>query len=306
MKASEVHALYDQDLVQALKEAREEAFNLRFRHATGELENTAGLGGSRRDVARLLTVARERGIDVEQGAPKLMADEEKNNEEKTEDGRRGSPEAEDARRPKSRRPRRPPAEEAADEPRPRRRPPRRPRRGGPRRGGRPRRPGRRAPAGDGDERARRRSTPKQLRKRERSEAHRRGEAPAQPRGARRRARRGAAAGTPPTAAATAQRTPREARRVRRGHASGRARARREEGPPGHASSRRRPTRRSPSGSTSPAATRTYEKVVRRSAPCTPTTTQNEASEGDIVRIVETRPLSRTKRWRLVEIVERAR
>ena len=64
MKASDVHALSDQDLVQALKEAREETFNLRFRHATGELENTAGLGGSRRDVARLVTIARERGIDV--------------------------------------------------------------------------------------------------------------------------------------------------------------------------------------------------------------------------------------------------
>ena len=65
MKAAEVHALGDQDLVQALKEAREDAFNLRFRHATGELENTSGLGGSRRDVARLLTVARERGIDID-------------------------------------------------------------------------------------------------------------------------------------------------------------------------------------------------------------------------------------------------
>ena len=64
MKAADVHALSDQDLVQALKEAREETFNLRFRHATGELENSAGLGVSRRDVARLMTVARERGIDV--------------------------------------------------------------------------------------------------------------------------------------------------------------------------------------------------------------------------------------------------
>ena len=65
MKASEVHALGDQDLVQALKDAREEAFNLRFRHATGELENTAALRGSRRDLARLVTIARERGIDVD-------------------------------------------------------------------------------------------------------------------------------------------------------------------------------------------------------------------------------------------------
>lgn len=64
MKASDVHALSDQDVVEALREARQEAFNLRFRHATGELENSAGLRESRRDVARLLTIARERGIDV--------------------------------------------------------------------------------------------------------------------------------------------------------------------------------------------------------------------------------------------------
>ena len=64
MKASEVHALGDQDLVQALKDAREEAFNLRFRHATGELENSARLRDSRRDLARLYTIARERGIDL--------------------------------------------------------------------------------------------------------------------------------------------------------------------------------------------------------------------------------------------------
>jgi large subunit ribosomal protein L29 len=65
VKRSEVHALNDHDLVERLKEAREEAFNLRFRQATGELENTAGLGAARRDVARLLTVARERGIDLQ-------------------------------------------------------------------------------------------------------------------------------------------------------------------------------------------------------------------------------------------------
>jgi large subunit ribosomal protein L29 len=64
VKASEVHALGDQDLVQAIKDARAEAFNLRFRHATGELENSAGLRESRRNMARLMTVARERGIDL--------------------------------------------------------------------------------------------------------------------------------------------------------------------------------------------------------------------------------------------------
>jgi large subunit ribosomal protein L29 len=65
VKASAVHALNDHDLVERLKEARQEAFNLRFRQATGELENTAGLRDARRDVARLLTVARERGIDLQ-------------------------------------------------------------------------------------------------------------------------------------------------------------------------------------------------------------------------------------------------
>ena len=65
MKGSEAHNLKDEELVVRLREATEEAFNLRFRHATGELENTARLGAARRDVARLLTVARQRGIDGE-------------------------------------------------------------------------------------------------------------------------------------------------------------------------------------------------------------------------------------------------
>lgn len=65
MKGSEANNLKDSELVTRLRDAREEAFNLRFRHATGELENTARVGAARRDVARLLTVARQRGIDVE-------------------------------------------------------------------------------------------------------------------------------------------------------------------------------------------------------------------------------------------------
>ena len=65
MKSAEVHNLKDDELVTKLIDAKEEAFNLRFRHATGELENTARLGQAKRDVARLVTVARERGIDVE-------------------------------------------------------------------------------------------------------------------------------------------------------------------------------------------------------------------------------------------------
>jgi small subunit ribosomal protein S17 len=51
---------------------------------------------------------------------------------------------------------------------------------------------------------------------------------------------------------------------------------------------------------------TYEKVVRRSRTLHAHDERNEAGEGDTVRIVETRPLSKTKRWRLVEVVERAK
>jgi large subunit ribosomal protein L29 len=65
MKATEVHNLKDAELVSKLVDAKQEAFNLRFRHATGELENTARLRQAKQDVARLLTVARARGIDVE-------------------------------------------------------------------------------------------------------------------------------------------------------------------------------------------------------------------------------------------------
>jgi small subunit ribosomal protein S17 len=51
---------------------------------------------------------------------------------------------------------------------------------------------------------------------------------------------------------------------------------------------------------------TYEKVVRRSRTLHAHDEQNEAGEGDTVRIVETRPLSKTKRWRLVEVLEKAK
>ena len=65
MKASEAHNLRDDELVERLRQAREEQFALRLQHSTGELENTARMGGVRRDVAKLLTVAKERGIDLE-------------------------------------------------------------------------------------------------------------------------------------------------------------------------------------------------------------------------------------------------
>ncbi|HEV2075718.1 MAG TPA: 30S ribosomal protein S17 [Thermoleophilaceae bacterium] len=52
--------------------------------------------------------------------------------------------------------------------------------------------------------------------------------------------------------------------------------------------------------------RTYKKIVRESSTLHAHDERNEASAGDTVRVVEARPLSRTKRWRLVEVTERAR
>jgi large subunit ribosomal protein L29 len=65
VKAVEVHNLDDPQLVEFVDNARRETFNLRFQHATGQLENTGGMKNAKRDLARALTVARERGIDVE-------------------------------------------------------------------------------------------------------------------------------------------------------------------------------------------------------------------------------------------------
>jgi len=65
MKAAEAHDLKDDELVAQLIDAKQGSFNLRFRHATGELENTDRLGAAKRDIARLLTIAKQRGIDVE-------------------------------------------------------------------------------------------------------------------------------------------------------------------------------------------------------------------------------------------------
>lgn len=48
--------LAEHELEQRLKESREELFNLRFQHATGQLENTGRLRQVRQDIARLLSV----------------------------------------------------------------------------------------------------------------------------------------------------------------------------------------------------------------------------------------------------------
>jgi large subunit ribosomal protein L29 len=65
MKAAEVHELDNAQLVEFVGNAREELFNLKFQHATGQLEDTARLGHAKRDLARGLTVARQRGVEID-------------------------------------------------------------------------------------------------------------------------------------------------------------------------------------------------------------------------------------------------
>jgi len=60
VKAKEIRELTDQELEQALSEAREAYFNLRFQHASGALERSSELKVRRREIARLLTIAHER------------------------------------------------------------------------------------------------------------------------------------------------------------------------------------------------------------------------------------------------------
>jgi small subunit ribosomal protein S17 len=50
----------------------------------------------------------------------------------------------------------------------------------------------------------------------------------------------------------------------------------------------------------------YGKMVKRTVKVKAHDEQNTAKTGDLVRIAETRPLSKDKRWRLVEVVEKAR
>lgn len=73
MKAQEAHDLADDQLVDGIANARQNLFNLRFQHATGQLEDTAALGRAKRDLARVMTVARQRGIDVERELRKQTA-----------------------------------------------------------------------------------------------------------------------------------------------------------------------------------------------------------------------------------------
>jgi large subunit ribosomal protein L29 len=65
MNATELRDLTDGELAEHIHTARRDLFGLRFQHATGELDNTAGLRRAKHEIARALTVARERELQVE-------------------------------------------------------------------------------------------------------------------------------------------------------------------------------------------------------------------------------------------------
>ncbi len=75
-KASELRELPDEELYVRIENAKEELFNLRFQLATGQLDNSSRLKDLRHDVARALTVLRERHLEAELEAELARADAE--------------------------------------------------------------------------------------------------------------------------------------------------------------------------------------------------------------------------------------
>ena len=73
MDASELRELSDAELVEKLSEHKEELFNLRFRMATGQLDNFRRLKQVRQDIARVFTVQRERELAA--GTPKAEVEQ---------------------------------------------------------------------------------------------------------------------------------------------------------------------------------------------------------------------------------------
>ena len=60
MKAKELHELTVDELNVKLKELKEELFNLRFRHAVNQLDNPASISACKKDIARVMTILRQR------------------------------------------------------------------------------------------------------------------------------------------------------------------------------------------------------------------------------------------------------
>ena len=68
MKPADIREMSETDLEQKLKDSRVELFNLRFQHATGQLDNPGRIGAVKRDIARLHTEVRARQLKAEREA----------------------------------------------------------------------------------------------------------------------------------------------------------------------------------------------------------------------------------------------
>lgn len=68
MKVAEIRNLSDQDLDKQLYDLQSELFNLRFRLATGQLENPAAIGNVKKDIARVKTIQTERKLNLNKEA----------------------------------------------------------------------------------------------------------------------------------------------------------------------------------------------------------------------------------------------
>jgi large subunit ribosomal protein L29 len=71
----ELREMDEEELLGALAEAKQELFNLRFQHVTGQLDNYARLGQVRKDIARMNTILREREIDAAEAEERAAAKE---------------------------------------------------------------------------------------------------------------------------------------------------------------------------------------------------------------------------------------
>lgn len=63
MKADELRDLTSEELLDRLRETRKQLFNLRFQHATGQLDNNRKLKLVRQDIARIMTIQNEREFE---------------------------------------------------------------------------------------------------------------------------------------------------------------------------------------------------------------------------------------------------
>ena len=266
MKATELRDLNDKGLREHIATQRRELFGLRLQHATGELENTAGLRDRQ---------ARPRACPDRRAPARHRPDPEERwlriRRDQLRTWRRSTP-----------RRRRAESGRAAEAARPRRRPPR------PTRAPRKERNAA-ARAAKAKPAAGPRTLEDRLAERAAHSERNAKPAPRLPRQAEGQARRGARGGAGGRRSSTLPSTARAARRCARA-----------------SSSPTRRTRRSSCAWTSRAAT---SATTRSSA--APSTLHvhdesNNAHAGDTVRVQECRPMSRTKRWRLLEVLERAR